>query len=327
MTIREFAALCGVSPATASRFFSGQGRVSEEKQLIMKRMAKISGYEPPASYRSRRQLRIAIFAILPDFRHTFNNNMVEILRVQSAEYGRQLMAVQSDGAANETLLALIIAALPLGVILLGDHQNDRIPVELVHRSIPAIHCGGLSLTRGVSAVHIDNMLAAYDGMRHLIRLNHKCIGLLSDDTRAISTDFQRISGCRRAMDEAGLALPDSRIAYGETTFDGGYRAMSMLLRQAPEVTAVFAFSDDMAAGAAARLWEEGKRIPDDISLLGFDDNECARQLRPALTTIRQPHEQIAHLSITYLLEHTRFQEETSLTLPHELIQRQSCRAL
>ena len=101
--------------------------------------------------------------------------------------------------------------------------------------------------------------------------------------------------------------------------------MSMLLRQAPEVTAVFAFSDDMAAGAAARLWEEGKRIPDDISLLGFDDNECARQLRPALTTIRQPHEQIAHLSITYLLEHTRFQEETSLTLPHELIQRQSCR--
>lgn len=327
MTIREFAALCGVSPSTASRFFSGQGRVSEEKQLIMKRMSKATSYQPPAGYRSRRQLRSAILAVLPDFRHAYCNNMVEILRVQAAKYGRQLVAVQSDGAADETLLTLIITMLPLGVILLGDHQNDLIPAELARRSIPAIHCGGLSLNRGVSAVHIDNMLAAYDGMRYLIRLNHRQIGLLSDDTRAISTDFQRISGCRRAMEEAGLALPDSHIAYGETTFDGGYHAMSTLLRSAPEITAVFAFSDDMAAGAAARLYECGKRIPDDISLLGFDDNERACQLRPPLTTIRQPHEQIAHICITYLLEYSPSQTETTLTLPHELFERQSCKPL
>lgn len=327
MTIREFAALCGVSPATVSRFFSGQGRVSEDKQLIIRRMVEATGYEPPAEYRSRRQLRSAIFAISPDFCHAFNNNMAELLRVQAAKHGRHLMSVQSSGEADETLLALILTSLPLGVILLGDHQNDRIPTELVRRGIPAIHCGGLSLTRGVSAVHIDNTLAAYDGMRYLIRLNHKKIGLLSDNTRAISTDLQRVSGCRRALDEARLEFLDSRVAYGETTFDGGYQAMSALLRQAPEVTAVFAFSDDMAAGAAARLWEAGKRIPEDISLLGFDDNEFARRIRPALTTIRQPHEQIAHISIMYLLESRRAQAQTVLTLPHELVERQSCRAI
>lgn len=327
MTIREFSALCGVSPATASRFFSGQGQVSEKKREILARMAKETGYQPSAGYHSRRRPRSALLVVLPDFRHAFFNNMAELLRIEAAACGRQLIAVQSDGAASETLLTMIAALAPLGVILLSDHQSDALADDLFRRGIPSILCGGLPLGRKISAVHIDDMLAAYDGARYLLRLGHQSIGLLSDDTRAVSSGFQRIIGCRRALTEAGLTLPDAQIAYGETTFDGGYHAMDTLLAQAPAVTAVFAFSDDMAAGAAARLWDAERRIPDDISLLGFDDSTLGQQLRPPLTTIRQPHEQIARACITHFLNLENVQCISSRIMPHELVERGSCRRL
>lgn len=327
MTIREFARLCDVSPATASRFFSGQGRISEEKRAVMEKMARKTDYQPRAGYHTRRKQRNAIVAVLPDFRHSFCNNMAELLRLHAAACGRQLVIVQSSGPAEEATLSLLASLSPLGVILLSDHPDDTIADALAHRGIPAVICGGLPLGRKLSAVHIDDIMAAYDGTRYLIGLGHRRIGFLSDNTRAISSGFQRIIGCRRAMHDAGFSLPDEQIAQGETTFAGGYQAMDDLLSAAPHVTAVFAFSDDMAVGAAARLWEAGKRIPADVSLLGFDDSMIGRQMRPGLCTMRQPNDQIARTCITRLLEVAHVQDVTSLVLPHELVERESCRRL
>ncbi|RKJ76432.1 LacI family transcriptional regulator [Butyricicoccus sp. 1XD8-22] len=325
MTIREFARLCGVSPATASRFFSGQGQISEEKRALIAKMAKKTGYQPSQSYRTRRRPRSALLVIVPDFEHAFFNNMAELLRAEAAACERQLVAVQSDGTADDALLAMITALAPLGVILLSDHQSESLAGALIRRGIPSVLCGGLSLGRKISAIHIDNMQAAYDGARYLTGLGHKKIGLLSDDTRAISSGFLRITGCRRALAEVGLPLADTQIAYGEMTYDGGYRAMDKLLTQSPDVTAVFAFGDDMAVGAAARLWDGGLRIPDDVSLLGFDDTTIGRQLRPGLSTIRQPREQIARACVAHLLQLEHVQDIETRILPHELLVRDSCR--
>ena len=101
--------------------------------------------------------------------------------------------------------------------------------------------------------------------------------------------------------------------------------MDKLLAQSPDVTAVFAFGDDMAVGAAARLWDGGLRIPDDVSLLGFDDTTIGRQLRPGLSTIRQPSEQIARACVAHLLQLEHVQDIETRILPHELLVRDSCR--
>lgn len=327
MTIREFARLCNVSPATASRFFSGHGQVSAEKRAIMEKMSKETNYQPREDYRTRRKQRNTLVAVLPDFRHAFFNHMAELLRLHAAACGKQLVVMQSSGPVDEATLSLLTSLSPLGVILLSDHPDDAIADALVQRGIPAVICGGLPLGRRLSAVHIDDIMAAYDGTRYLLRLGHRDIGFLSDNTRAISSGFQRIIGCRRAMHDAGLALPDAQIALGETTFEGGYEAMGALLSAAPHITAVFACSDDMAVGAAARLWEVGKRIPDDVSLLGFDDSMIGQQMRPRLSTVRQPNDQIARACIARLLALTHVQDVTSLVLPYALVERESCRRI
>lgn len=112
-----------------------------------------------------------------------------------------------------------------------------------------------------------------------------------------------------------------------TTFDAGYEGMGALLAQDLPFTAVFAFSDDMAAGAIARLNDAGLRVPEDVSVLGFDDNSVSTHIRPRLTTVHQPIAQIAEYTVSGLLSLERPGDVSTLTLPCHVLPRESCRSV
>ena len=129
MTIREFAKLCGVSPATASRFFTGRGAISDSVRLRIEQVAEETGYAPPESFRGRRKTSPLIIVTLPDFGQCVLQDMMEHLRRDAMQLGKQL---------------LIASCEPMGVILMQETVTYPLAEALSHRNLPVVVCGGLS---------------------------------------------------------------------------------------------------------------------------------------------------------------------------------------
>lgn len=324
MTIREFARLCGVSPATVSRYFSGQGSISEETRKQIEEIVRKTGYHPPKSYRSRRKNHSVIVVLLPNLQHTFFSDISEELRAQADKMNKKLVFLLMDERTPQNTLSLIQAISPIGIILLHESTEDPISDALSNQNLPIVVCGALAVGRRFSSVHIDDMMATYDGINYLVGIGHREIGIISDNSYAISSGFQRITGCKKAMEDAGLPLPEERIIHGGLTFEAGYNGTRELFARDTSLTAVFAFSDDAALGAVAWLQDSGRHVPDDVSVLGFDDNSLAEKIRPRLTTIHQPLSTIAQKSIERLLEIQGTHDMASFTLPYQIVERESC---
>lgn len=324
MTIRDFAALCNVSPSTASRFFSGKP-VSAEARAGLERMRKKTGYAPPAGYHSRRKTSNVIVTILPDFRHAYYDSMLQNLAICAAERGNQLAIVPLEEGNRSACLKSLDLISAVGVILLDEQVKDSLADELDACGVPVVACGSRALSRRFSSVRIDDFAAAYEGMNYLISLGHRKIAILSDVTEAVSSGFQRLAGCQKAAADAGISLPAEAILTSGTTFEVGYDGINTLLSVYPDLTAVFAFSDDVAAGVIARLSDAGFRVPDDISVLGFDDSPIAEQIRPRLTTVHQPIFQIAKYTVDRLLAMSGAWDISTTTLPCRMVRRESCR--
>jgi LacI family transcriptional regulator len=184
--------------------------------------------------------------------------------------------------------------------------------------------GGDEYPVASAALRIDNFTGARTGMRLLLDAGHRDIvhlsgGLMYRDTR------ERLRGIVAALGEKGLALSDITVQHGEYAERFGLGATTGLLQSGQKFTAIFAGDDDIAAGALLALKRNGKRVPEDVSLLGFDDNFHARHLTPALTTIRQPVDEAGQLAATILLKILGNQPfgDTEILVPTELIRRDS----
>ncbi|MEA4899619.1 LacI family DNA-binding transcriptional regulator [Bacillota bacterium Meth-B3] len=328
MNIREFAAYCDVSPATISRYFSGSASMSPELNERIRRSVQKTGYQPSAKYQRRKSgLLEPIVTVIPYLHHRFQLDILSELQKYCDELERSMLILcYHEKQEPSVCLTRIRALSPAGVVLLHEGGDTLFYKSLSDLRIPLVVCSGLSATRQVSSVRIDDLAAAYDGANYLLRLGHRNIGIISDKAEAIGSGSQRIMGCRKALADAGLALPEENIAYAWYSFEDGYRGMETLLGRNLGITAAFVFSDEMAAGAMACLHDHGVKTPDDISVLGFDNGSQALETRPALSTVAQPVEQIARRSIDKLLE-PGGQNVESITLPHTIAIRESCRKL
>lgn len=328
MNISEFAKRCGVSPATVSRYFSGSAGMSPELSERIRKAAEETGYQPSSKYQRRKGGPGGpIVVVVPYLHHRFQIDILSELQRYCDELTRP-MAILCYHEKQDPAMCLhqIRAMNPAGVVLLHEGGDTLFYQSLSDLRLPMVMCSGLSATRKVPSVHINDLAAAYDGANYLLGLGHSKIGIISDEPEAVSSGSQRIMGCRKALTDAGLSLPDSHIAYAWYSFEDGRRGMETLLERQLGLTAVFVFSDEMAAGAMAALHDHGLSIPEDISVLGFDNGSQALETRPALSSVAQPVELVARRSIDELLEGSRETAE-SITLPHTLALRDSCRAL
>lgn len=144
MTIREFAKLCGVSPATASRFFTGRGAISDSVRLRIEQVAEETGYAPPESFRGRRKTSPLIIVILPDFGQCVLQDMMEHLRRDAMQLGKQLLIVPANREKPQDMILLIASCEPMGVILMQETVTHPLAEALSHRNLPVVVCGGLS---------------------------------------------------------------------------------------------------------------------------------------------------------------------------------------
>jgi LacI family transcriptional regulator len=166
-------------------------------------------------------------------------------------------------------------------------------------------------------VRIDDYQAAYDGTKYLLSHGRKRIALIGG--WGYSVGDKRLEGYKTALSEAGLEIDSSLVIPGFYTMQSGSQAVNYLIRERIKFDAVFALSDEMAVGVMKELLEQGKEIPSDVAVLGFDGIELGRYTNPTLATVKQPIEQIGELAAERLLAMLNGEEsEDSLILPHSI---------
>ncbi|MFE2633199.1 LacI family DNA-binding transcriptional regulator [Streptomyces scopuliridis] len=297
-TLEEVAARAGVGRGTVSRVINGSPRVSAPTRAAVEAAIAELGYVPNRAARALAANRAdAIALVVPEpearfFAEPYFSDIVSGVGEALAETGMQLLLTFAGGPRERRRLAQYLAAHRVdGVLLVSVRADDPLPDLLAGTGIPTVISGRRSAAEPLPSVDSDNAGGARTAVAHLLSRGRRTIATITGRLEVYGAAC-RLDGYRRALTEAGRPPDESLIAVADFTEEGGRRAMRELLARRPALDAVFAASDVMAAGARQTLRAAGRRIPDDVALIGFDDSAIARHMDPPLTSVRQPIEEM-----------------------------------
>ena len=296
-TIRELAELSGVSVATVSRVLNDYPDVREETRKRVLEHARQLDYTPSAAARTLVTKRSDVIGVLldtgaghPDIHHPFFQEVLVGIKHGVGEGGFDLLLFATDLPGNgfETSSVLRRAKHHRvdGVVLMGVDPHDPEVQKLVRSRIPCVAVDLEVVGPRTGYVMSDNLAGGRAAVRHLHELGHRDVATIAGPTTT-RPGVDRLLGYRAEMEALGLAGADGYEQQGDFYPDSGYEAMHELLALERPPTAVFAASDLMAVGALRAAQERGVRVPEDVSIVGFDDIQLAALVHPPLTTLRQ----------------------------------------
>jgi len=327
-TIAAVAAAAGVSKTTVSHVLSGKRPVSPATRRTVLNVIDELGFQPNSLAQALRSRRTGTVAVLvPDVTNPFYPALARGLQrsLLAQDYLLLLADVGIGDRAVHAFLAdavqrrvdgIVIAALAVTAEDLRTVARARISVVSVGVRLPI---------DGSDVVSSDDEAVAFDATTYLVNRGHRRIANIGGQP-GTPPALGRAKGYRAALEHAGLDLPDGMQVVGDWTRDGGERAMRRILEHATRPTAVFCANDLMAIGAMDAVIAAGLRVPQDVALVGVDDIEAASLVRPALTTMRIPADEIGQVAGSLLLE--RIGADTapigrSIRVSHELVVRDS----
>ncbi|SDS13378.1 LacI family DNA-binding transcriptional regulator [Actinoplanes derwentensis] len=297
VTLADVARLAGVSPATVSRVINDSAKkVNEDLRERVLAAVRELHYVPNAHAQNvARPRKSAVGVIVHDVSDPYFAEITRGLQRQAGAHDRLLVICNSYREPERELayVGLLRAQQVHALILAGSGYHDDQFTERLNGELNAYQqAGGRVAVIGRhrlvgSAVLPGNEIGAHALGLRVLGLGHRDVGVIAGP-RYLTTTTDRLTGFRRAFDELGVPLPASRIVYSDFTRDGGATATAGLLDAQPNLTALITLNDSMAVGALATLRERGIRVPDDISVTGFDDMPIARDVTPALTTVKLP---------------------------------------
>lgn len=293
-TLNEVAALAGVGRGTVSRVLNDSPQVTETTRAAVLQAIAQLGYVPNRAARSlvtRRSDAVAVVISEPGSRIFSEPFFGDFIRGVSEELGRTglqlLLAMARNDVERERLYRFLAGRHVDGVLLASLHRDDPLPQVIADLGIPAVLAGRPAGPWAMPYVDADNVGGARAAVRHLLRQGRRTIATITGRLD-MESGSSRLAGYHDALDEADIARDDRLVAPGDYTEISGERAMRTLLRRAEELDAVFVASDLMACGALRVLAEHGRRVPDDVAVIGFEDSTVARHTHPRLTSVRQP---------------------------------------
>lgn len=327
VTIRDVAMRAGVSPTTVSHVINATRPVSEGVRARVEAAMTELGFQPNALARSLRRKRThTLGMIVPDSANPFFAEVGRGIEDTSFAAGYSVMLCNSDGDARRELLYidLLIQKQVDGVLLVPTGDQGELAAALQLRNIPVVVLDRDVPGAAIDRIHIDNVAGGYLATRHLIDLGHRRIGYIGGPPH-LSPVPGRSTGYRQALQEAGLPLDAELIAFGNFRDTGGYEGAQTLLALPNPPTAIFAGNDLMAIGALAAAREHGIRVPDGLSIIGFDDIHLARYVNPPLTTVAQPKYELGVIAAELLFArlHTPALPPQLRLLQAELVMRHS----
>jgi LacI family transcriptional regulator len=331
VTMKDVAELAGVSTTTVSHVINKTRHVDESTRESVEFAMKELRYQPNYVARSLRSGETkTIGLIVPDASNLFFAEIARRIEDLGYQEGYSVILGNSDNDPDKqtNYINTLLAKQVDGVIFIssGGEAEDlellsanNIPIVVADRDVP------LSLA---DVVLLDNEKAGYEATRYLINLGHKCIACITGPSE-LSPSMSRVEGYKKALREVNIPYFEELIAVGDFRIKGGEIAMGSLLQQSCKPTAVFALNDMMAIGAMTAIRKAGLRIPDDISVIGFDDIELASAVTPTITTMAQPLDELSKNAIDLLIEQIRGENRegnSRIILSAHLIERESTAA-
>lgn len=322
MTIRDLAKLSGYSLGTVSRALNHQPNVSPKARERILALAQQYGFEINANAQNlKKQNSDSLLVIVKGSANELFARMVEVTQALAAQEQCPLLVDYIDEEENEVRRAMKLSRerKPLGILFFGgtaqnflsDYMHLSLPTVLVTNSAKGLPFGGLS------SVTTDDIAASRTVCAFLVNSGHRRIAVIGGDLEVSEISRNRLEGCRRALAEAGLEVAAYRAA--RFSFEGGYRAMEKLLAHRKGITAVFAMADVMALGAMRCIRDHGLRVPEDISVAGFDGLPYGQYSIPRLTTVAQSAQALAETGYRVLREQIATGKTCHVCVPFSLI--------
>ncbi|ACC76412.1 LacI family DNA-binding transcriptional regulator [Paraburkholderia sp. EG287A] len=325
--IEEVARMAEVSPATVSRVLNHPEIVRSALREKVQKAIEALAYKPDNAARalmSRKTRTVGI--VVPTLRTSIFAEGIEALQTRLSERNYTLLIAASQYDSDRELqeVRTLTDRGVDGIVLVG---NTHLPetYEAVRRSgIPFLTTYVSDSRDDVPAIGIDNESATYDMTRYLLGLGHREFGIIANTQTSSDRSRARVVGIRRALKDAGIALDTSRIIKANYSVMHGRAGLRELLLRDPTITAIICTTDTLAIGALAEAREMGLRVPQDLSITGFDDIELAAQLEPPLTTISMPAGEIGQAAADHLLNAIDgIPIPLSMALPYRLVVRAS----
>ncbi len=296
-TIRQVAAAAGVSRATASRVINGGHLVSPQTKAAVEAAIDQLGFTPNPVARSlatRRTGSVALVVPEPNTRlltDPFFGNIINGLSLALEEGDLQMvLLIARDGTGTRRASRYLTTGHVDGAVVASHHRDDALNGELVASGLPSVFIGRPLDVEHAHYVDIDNVLGARLATEHLLGLGRTKVATIAGPAD-MTAGIDRLLGWRQALESAGL--PTDAVVRGDFTTLGGADAAERLLAEHPDADAIFCASDIMAASALTVLRAHGRRVPQDVAVMGFDDLEVAESTRPPLSTVAQPVREMA----------------------------------
>lgn len=336
ITIKDIARLSGVSVSTVSRVINNTGYVGEEMRRRVSAVVRENNYVPNASARNLKVNSSRNIALLvKGITNPFFNKMIRIIEEKAALRGYPLFIQNVDNNVGELDLAIQEARDRnlCGVMIMGgtfDYTEDhfrRLGIPCVLITVSAAPAISADL---YASVRIDDEKEGYRATKYLIELGHTRIGFIYDPPSDLLTPNRlRFMGYRRALQESGIPFDASLVADNNDAplhsgYLTGFNAVKSLYQRNHDMTAVFAFADVLALGAMKGIFSMGLRVPEDISVVGFDGIDAGEFYHPSLDTICQPASEMALSSIEFLFEMLQGDKPQHLVYSAVLTKRGSC---
>jgi LacI family transcriptional regulator, galactose operon repressor len=310
-TIKDVARAAGVSITTVSHVINDTRFVSDELRERVQAAMEELGYRPNILARSlRRGETKTIGLVVPDNSNPFFAEMARTVEDLGFATGYSVILCNSDDnlAKEAAYLEVLITKQVDGVVFIASGSSQEHLVELSQQGIPYVVVDREIDGAWADIVLVNNELGGYVATRHLIKLGHRRIACITGPSQ-LTPSADRVRGYRRALREFQIAEDEELVVPGDFRAQGGEAALERLLAVSPPPSAVLACNDMMAIGVLRAARKAGLHVPDDLSVVGFDDIPLASAVSPALTTVAQPITELASHSVQILLARMQNSEE------------------
>lgn len=323
-TLADVARHAKVSTATVSRCLNAPDLVGKPtRERVMAAVAEL-GYSPNFSARALAAKRTnTVGAVIPTMENAIFARGLQAFQEELGRRGNTLLVAsssyQEDLEAEQ--IRTLVARGADALLMIGYHRDAAVYEFITRRKVPALVAWSFDSDEPHPAIGFDNARAMAGLARHVIHLGHRKLGVISAPTEANDRARGRVEGVQRAMGEAGLAADNLTLVHTQYGIESGEAAFRKIIADAPDTTAVLCGNDVLAMGALRAAKAAGLRVPEEISITGFDDIELATLAEPGLTTVHVPHREMGRRAAEMLLSmvagdasETRVELETDLRL-------------
>ncbi|MCK4513993.1 MAG: LacI family DNA-binding transcriptional regulator [Spirochaetaceae bacterium] len=327
-TIKDVAKKAGVSIATVSRILNDlPGYTAETRQTVLDVIQEI-GYKPNAIARGLVNKHTnTIGVLLPSISSRLASVLLNGIEntAHHLDYSTIICNTERDGKRTLEYLEVLGEKQVDGIIIVSEWLRDLYEEALVAMKIPVVLVLTVSSHLHIPHIKLDDKRAAYDATEYLIERGHKKIGMISGAENDQIAGIPRVEGYRQALTDNSLSISEDRIVHGDFAYRSGIACMEKLFERCPDITAVFATSDEMAVGVLSWAYKKGVRVPDELSVIGYDDTQDAEMAIPPLTTVRQPVYEMGQGAVEMLFSGKKRAE--SVIMPHRIVERDSVRRI